>query len=185
MEIAKHIAKAKQNDQNSFTHLLDLYWNEVYYFILRRTENEADAEDITIQTFAKAFDQIQNYRDEYQFNTWLIAIAKNVHVDLLRKQRAAKNFETQTPDDGWDIIDSDPTAEDRLIIEQNLKHLLQCIKQLKPHYQEVIQLRYFQELSYQDIADQLGEPLTNVKVKLLRARKLLAEILQHSNRKQS
>lgn len=181
MEINDQIAKAKRGDQASFTHLLDAYWNEVYHFILRRTENEADAEDITIQTFAKAFDQIASYREEFQFNTWLIAIAKNVHIDLLRKQRAAKNFETQSPEEGWDIADSAPTAEDKLITEQNLNRLLQCIKQLKPHYQEVIHLRYFQELSYQDIADQLNEPLTNVKVKLLRARKLLAEILQRKS----
>jgi RNA polymerase sigma-70 factor (ECF subfamily) len=56
--------------------------------------------------------------------------------------------------------------------------LLQYIKELKPHYQEVIQLRYFQELSYQEIANQLDEPLSNVKVKILRAKKLLAEIIQ-------
>ena len=71
-----------------------------------------------------------------------------------------------------------PTAEDELITEQNLSQLLQFIKELKPHYQEVIQLRYFQEMSYQEIAEQLEEPLSNVKIKLLRAKKLLAEIIQ-------
>ena len=69
-------------------------------------------------------------------------------------------------------------AEDELITEQNLSQLLLYIKQLKPHYQEVIQLRYFQELTYQEISEQLGEPLNNVKIKLLRAKKLLAEIIQ-------
>jgi RNA polymerase sigma-70 factor (ECF subfamily) len=65
-----------------------------------------------------------------------------------------------------------------LITEQNLSRLLQFIKELKPHYQEVIQLRYFQEMSYQEIAEQLNEPLSNVKIKLLRAKKLLAEIIE-------
>ncbi len=69
--------------------------------------------------------------------------------------------------------------EDQLITQQNLSQLLQFIKQLKPHYQEVIQLRYFQELSYQEISEQLEEPLSNVKVKLLRAKKLLAEIIKN------
>jgi hypothetical protein len=55
---------------------------------------------------------------------------------------------------------------------------LQFIKELKPHYQEVIQLRYFQEMSYQEISEQLNEPLSNVKIKLLRAKKLLAEIIE-------
>ena len=78
----------------------------------------------------------------------------------------------------YNIADSSPSAEDELITEQNLSRLLQYIKELKPHYQEVIQLRYFQEMSYQEISEQLNEPLSNVKIKLLRAKKLLAEIIE-------
>jgi RNA polymerase sigma-70 factor (ECF subfamily) len=78
----------------------------------------------------------------------------------------------------YNVADSSPSAEDELITEQNLSRLLQFIKELKPHYQEVIQLRYFQEMSYQEISEQLNEPLSNVKIKLLRAKKLLAEIIE-------
>ena len=78
----------------------------------------------------------------------------------------------------YNIADTTPSAEDELITEQNLSQLLQYIKELKPHYQEVIQLRYFQEMSYQEIANKIDEPLSNVKIKLLRAKKLLAEIIQ-------
>lgn len=164
----------------AFTFLLDHYWNEVYGFMLRRTENETDAEDITIDTFSKAFDKIASYNPEYQFNTWLIAIAKNVHIDMLRKKRTSLFIEITDEEDeqAYNVADTAPTAEDELITEQNLSRLLQFIKELKPHYQEVIQLRYFQELSYQEIADKIGEPLSNVKIKLLRAKKLLAEIIE-------
>ena len=79
----------------------------------------------------------------------------------------------------YNIADTTPSAEDTLITEQNLSRLLQFVKELKPHYQEVIQLRYFQELSYQEIAIKIDEPLNNVKVKLLRAKKLLAEIIRN------
>ncbi len=79
----------------------------------------------------------------------------------------------------YNIADTTPSAEDELITEQNLSRLLQFIKELKPHYQEVIQLRYFQEMSYQEIANKIDEPLSNVKIKLLRAKKLLAEIIQN------
>ena len=65
----------------------------------------------------------------------------------------------------------------QLIIEQNLAQLLQYIKKLKPAYQEVIQMRYFQEMTYQEMAEQIDEPLNNIKIKLLRAKKLLAEII--------
>ena len=87
MEITLQIEKAKLGDQTAFTFLLDYYWNEVYGFMLVRTENETDAEDITIETFSKAFDKIASYNSEFQFNTWLIAIAKNVHIDLLKIYR--------------------------------------------------------------------------------------------------
>jgi len=177
--IQQHIEKAKKGDQVAFTFLLDFFWNEVYGFMLKRTENETDTEDIVIETFAKAFDRIATYNPEYAFNTWLIAIAKNVHIDLLRKKRSSLFVEITDEEDqqAYNVADSSPSPEDKIIKEQNLSSLLECIKKLKPQYQEVIQLRYFQELSYQEIADQLSEPLNNVKVKLLRAKKLLAEII--------
>jgi len=180
LEVIKYIEKAKKGDQVAFTYLLDHYWNEVYGFMLKRTENETDAEDITIETFSKAFDKIATYNPEYQFNTWLIAIAKNVHIDLLRKRKSSLFVEISDEDDqqAYNIADTSPSAEDELITEQNLSRLLQYIKELKPHYQEIIQLRYFQELSYQEISEHLNEPLSNVKIKLLRAKKLLAEIIQ-------
>lgn len=181
MEIIKNIEKAKIGDQVAFTFLLDFYWNEVYGFMLKRTENETDAEDITIETFSKAFDKLATYNPEFQFNTWLIAIAKNVHIDILRKKKSSLFVEITDEEDyqAYNIADTTPSAEDKLITEQNLSQLLQYIKELKPHYQEVIQLRYFQEMSYQEIANQLDEPLGNVKVKILRAKKLLAEIIQN------
>ena len=181
MEINKNIEKAKHGDQNAFTFLLDHYWNEVYGFMLKRTENETDAEDIAIETFSKAFDKIGTYNPEFQFNTWLIAIAKNVHIDLLRKKKSSLFIDITDHDEhaAYNVADTTPSAEDELIAKQNLSSLLQCIKQLKPRYQEVIQLRYFQELSYQEIADQLNEPLNNVKIKLLRAKKLLAAIIEN------
>ena len=180
MEINSYIEKAKKGDQVAFTYLLDYYWNEVYGFMLKRTENETDAEDIAIETFSKAFDKISTYNPEFQFNTWLIAIAKNVHIDLLRKKKTSLFVEITDEEDqqAYNVADSSPSAEDELITEQNLSQLLQYIKELKPHYQEVIQLRYFQEMSYQEIADDLGEPLNNIKIKLLRAKKLLAEIIE-------
>ena len=178
-QILQNIENAKKGDQVAFTFLLDSFWNEVYGFMLKRTENETDTEDIVIETFAKAFDRIATYNPEYGFNTWLIAIAKNVHIDLLRKKRSSLFIEITDEEDqqAYNVADSSPSPEDKIIKEQNLSSLLECIKKLKPQYQEVIQLRYFQELSYQEIADQLREPLNNVKVKLLRAKKLLAEII--------
>ena len=129
MEINSKIEKAKKGDQIAFTFLLDYFWNEVYGFMLKRTENETIAEDITIETFSKAFDKIATYNSEFQFNTWLIAIAKNVYIDLLRKKKTNLFIEITDAEDqqAYNIADPTPSAEDALIKEQNLSRLLLCI----------------------------------------------------------
>ncbi len=174
------IEKAKEGKQSAFNFLLNTFWNEVYGFQLKRTQNEYEAEDITIQTFSKAFDKLDTYKKEYKFNTWLIAISKNIHVDMLRKRASSIRSQMTVKDDEgvYKVPDENPTPEDALIKKQNLAQLLQYIKMLKPHYQEMINLRYFQEMSYKEMEESLNEPMNNVKVKLLRARRLLADIIQ-------
>ncbi len=176
------IAKAKSGSQIAFSTLLDTFWNDVYGFQLVRTKNENDAEDITIRTFSRAFDKIDSYDDQYEFKTWLITISKNLHVDLLRKRK--RNILEQSESGNNEalkrVLDDASSAEDNLIKEQNLATLLSHIKQLKPHYQQVINLRYFNEMSYAEIAKELGEPINNVKVKLLRAKKLLSEMIKNN-----
>ncbi|QRM88085.1 sigma-70 family RNA polymerase sigma factor [Lacinutrix sp. WUR7] len=180
MEIEEAIQRAKKNEQKAFNFLLNTFWDDVYGFQLKRIQNENDAEDVTIQTFSRAFDKIETYNTEYKFKTWLITISKNIHIDLLRKEKRSISADMSKDDENslFQILDETPSAEDKLITEQNLAKLLRDIKKLKPHYQEVINLRYFQELSYKEISTQLNEPINNVKVKLLRAKKLLAEIIQ-------
>ena len=178
-ELFKQIQKAKKGKQSAFKFLLDRFWNEVYGFQLKRVKNEYDAEDITIEAFSKAFDKIDTFNENYTFSTWLIAISKNIQIDKTRKKNASiYSYTTDTSEEHIQkIADDSPTPEDTLITEQNLAELLRFIKQLKPHYQEVINLRYFHEMSYNEISEALNEPLNNVKVRLLRARKLLAEII--------
>lgn len=172
------ILKAKEGNQIAFSRLLDMFWNDVYGFQLKRTENENDSEDITIQTFSKAFDKIHTYNNSYVFKTWLIAISKNIHIDLVRKRKKSLLDSRSNSEAISSALDVSPSMEDQLIQEQNLADLLRDIKKLKPHYQTVINLRYFNELSYADIATNLNEPINSVKVKLLRAKKLLSEIIK-------
>ncbi len=178
-ELQQTIALAKEGNQIAFSNLLDTYWNDVFRFQMARTKNEVDAEDITIQSFSKAFDNIDSYNDSYDFKNWLLAISKNLHVDLIRrrKKNILEGMENSS-EDAVKVLDETPTVEDMIITEQNLASLLSDIKKLKPDYQKVINLRYFNELTYNEIATSLNEPLGNVKVKLLRAKKLLAEIIR-------
>ena len=180
--ISKTIQNAKSGQQLAFSNLLDTFWNDVYSFQLLRTKNELEAEDITIETFSKAFDKINSYKEEFVFKTWLITISKNLHIDLLRKQKRSlenNTFSYQNTTGESEVLDSTPTAEDQLIQQQNLADLLTEIKKLKPAYQKVINLRYFNEMSYAEMALVLEEPVNNIKVKALRARKLLSELIRN------
>lgn len=179
-KLLEKIREAKDGSQSAFNYLLDRYWNDVYGFQLKKTRNEYESEDITIQTFSKAFNKIDTFDENYSFTTWLIAISKNIHIDQVRKKNSSITSRTSMQDEErvYEIVDETPGIEDKLIKEQNLEQLLADIKQLKPHYQEVINLRFFQEKSYKEIASSLDEPMNNVKVKLLRAKKLLAEIIE-------
>ena len=168
-DIEALITLAKTGKQSAYKKLLDEYWSYIYGFQLKRTSDEFLAEDITIQTFAKAFDKLSTYNSDYKFKTWLTTISKNIHVDIIRKENNA--------------VVTNTSAEDELIKEQNLSLLLQNIKKLKPDYQNIIMLRYFQELSYKEIAETIDEPINTIKVKLLRARKLLADIITSGTNK--
>ena len=178
--LLQKIQEAKKGSQSAFNYLLDKFWNDVYGFQLKKTQNEYEAEDITIQTFSKAFKRLDTFDENYSFSTWLIAISKNLHVDILRKKNSQLRMNTisEATEKVNTIVDETPSIEDKLITEQNLAQLLQDIKKLKPHYQEVLNLRFFQEKSYKEISESLGEPMNNVKVKLLRAKKLLSEIIE-------
>ena len=178
IDIADLIEKARKKDQKAFNTLLNTYWSDVYRFQFLKTENEDEAEDITIKTFAKAFDKINLYSDKYNFKTWLISISKNIFLDHVRKQRTETISINKKESEAFKISDESPSAEDQLIIEQNLIELRNYIKLLKPQHQEIINLRYFRELSYKEMADKLNEPINNIKVKLLRAKRLLASIIQ-------
>lgn len=175
------INKAKKGKDTAYTLLLNLFWKDVYRFLYRKTNDENEAEDLTIRTFAKAFDKIQTFDEKYEFKTWLISISNNLFIDQLRKRKTETISINKENSEVHKIKDEEPTPADKLIIEQNLAELLAYIKQLKPHYQEIINLRFFQEMSYKEMAKELNEPMSNIKVKLLRAKKLLAEIITTSN----
>jgi len=181
IDIPELIEKARKKDQKAFNTLLNTYWSDVYRFQFSKTEDEDEAEDITIKTFSKAFDKIHLYNERYNFKTWLISISKNIFLDHVRKQRTDTISINKKESEAYKIFDESPTAEDQLINDQHLVELLAYIKQLKPHYQEIINLRYFREMSYKEMAEDLNEPMSNIKVKLLRAKKLLANIIEKSS----
>jgi RNA polymerase sigma-70 factor (ECF subfamily) len=153
--------------------------------------NKSDAEDLTIEAFGKAFKNIHQYTPNYAFSTWLFKIATNNCIDFIRKRKANLVSIDHTTEDS-EGVSSSPAAslpsgtldpEETLIKEQNAKLIQSLVTKLKPRYRKLIELRYFKEFSYEEIADELELPLGTVKAQLFRARELLFEILMKSTQK--
>ncbi len=175
----KLIKAALKGDQSAYTQILNQYWDDVYRFQKSRINNQNDAEDITIQTFAKAFNNLKQYNPKYDFKNWLLMMSKQVYIDNQRKKK--HHFVSIKEDNEvFQLPDQKLSAEDQMILDQKLIQLKQAINKLKPAYRRVIELRFFHDLSYKEIAEQIGEPLNNVKIKLMRAKKLLSDIIAQS-----
>lgn len=180
--LERAIGDAKTGRQAAYSLLLNTYWTRIYGFLLKRTHDEYMAEEITIQTFSRAFDKLELYDDRYAFSTWLTTIAKNLHIDLLRNEKSAsQNYNPKEKEQRLEgVPDENPTAEEVLINEQDQTELLGHVKKLKAPYRDVIYQRYFEEQSYREIAESLNEPMNNIKIRLLRARRLLAQLIYSS-----
>lgn len=166
--------------------LMQYYREPLYLMLLKMTNNPIEADDLTIETFGKAFCSLHLYSPTHAFSTWLFSIASNKCIDHIRRKRmetvpltvlsSQENefYEYPLPSDL-------PSPEEEIITAQRVEMLHNVVNQLKPRYRKMIQMRYFDELSYEEIAQQMGIPMGTVKVQLLRARKLLAEILKNKN----
>ena len=177
--IRNQINLAKKNNQKAFSFLLNKFWDDVYNFQLKRINNEANAEDITIESFTRAFEKINTYNEKYLFKTWLITISKNLHIDQLRKNK--NSFNDLDSSIFHQIVETSPSPEDDLINEQKLNTLKKNIDKLKPVYRKAIKLRFCEELSYKEIAFKLDQPINNIKVRIMRAKRILATIIESND----
>lgn len=173
-ELLQLISEAKKGKQAAQTTLMNLFWDKIYFFILSKIKNETDAEDITIRTFTKVFQKLKLYNEDFDFITWVNAIAYNTMIDQIRK-KPELDISLDKELNSINLEAALPTPEQHLIIKQDNKKLMQAISNLPEIYQKVIELRYLEEKTYKDIAQELHLTMSNVKVRILRARKLLEE----------
>jgi RNA polymerase sigma factor (sigma-70 family) len=196
MEITSHLTEKAQRDyflvqrarehgdQHAFAELLNNYRDSLYFMMLKMTGNPTDADDLTIEAFGKAFHNLHQYAPDFAFSTWLFKIAANNCIDFLRKNKRilfADNFfdEDGAPNDTPSNIPFtglDP--EEKIIEKQKIQLMHEVVEKLKPHYRKMIELRYFKEWSYEEIAVELDLPLGTVKAQLFRAREFLFQILK-------
>lgn len=184
------VCRAREHgDQRAYADLMRMYKEPLYLMLLKMTNNPTEADDLTIEAFGKAFSSLHLYTPTHAFSTWLFSIASNNCVDYIRKKRLQTvyldDMRTCVGDEAYEypIPSGDDNPEEAIIQEQRIQMLREVVKQLKPRYRQLVELRYFEELSYDEIAKQLNLPLGTVKVQLFRARDLLYNIL--STRKES
>lgn len=171
--------------EKAFSDLMGYYWDTIYFMLLKMSGNREDAEDLTIETFGKAFANLAQYTPDYAFSTWLFRIASNHCIDFIRKRK--KNVLNNDGNEdlaNTDKVDKLPEAsagpDESLIRGQKVVIVRQVVDRLKPRYQRLVRLRYFEEKSYEEISQELNLPLGTVKAQLFRARDLLLQILKGS-----
>lgn len=184
------VKKAIENaDQKAYAELMSRYKDSIYFMLLKMVNNRDDADDLTIEAFGKAFKNIKQYTPDYAFSTWLFKIATNNCIDFIRKKRKQtfsidKGIET---DDGGelniDIKSNQLDPEENMMKKQKVMMMRDVVERLKPRYKKLVELRYFQERSYEEIADELNLPLGTVKAQLFRAREFLYQIMKNSEHK--
>lgn len=177
-------------DQRAYAELMRLYWNSVYEMLLKKTNDENLADDLTIEAFGKAFQNLHQYTFEFAFITWLNKIAANNFIDHQRKiKRRILSIDNTFEDNEGHVYCppgipcEQPDPEENFIRKQKASLMHEIVDRLKPHYRKLIELRYFSEYSYQEIAEELEMPVGTIKAQLFRARELLFSILRHSREK--
>jgi len=177
----------REKDQQAYATLMKRYKKAVYFMILKMIRDADDAEDLTMEAFAKAFRNLHKFKKDYTFSTWLFRIATNNTIDFIRKKKLkTMSLNNTMTDDGGnsvtiDIEDDENNPQDEFIKSQRKEMVRIFVSKLPAKYRKLVKLRYFDELSYDEIAAELGKPLGTVKAQLHRSRELLFEIAQGKN----
>ncbi|MGB0885769.1 MAG: RNA polymerase sigma factor [Chitinophagales bacterium] len=181
------ILRIKTNsDQKAYAILLNRYKNSLMFTVLKMINNRDDAEDITMQAFTKAFKNLESYNDQYAFSTWLFKIASNASIDFLRKRKlkttsldnTLNNEDSNSTTFSQNILDPELDPEEKYVLKQRNRLMQEVVESMNPKYKDLIKMRFFEELKYEEIAERLNIPLGTVKVRLSRAKGLLTQILQ-------
>ncbi|MFY0592441.1 RNA polymerase sigma factor [Roseivirga sp.] len=177
------LAVSGQNQQ-AFADLMQRYKKPVYHMILKMIRNVDDAEDLTIEAFAKAFKNLHKFKKDFTFSTWLFRIATNNTIDFIRKKRLdTMSLDTSYKDDNGDSVsidvqDKNLNPQEEAIKAQKIELVRMFVTKLPAKYQRLVKLRYFDELSYDEIAKELEAPLGTVKAQLHRARELMYDLVK-------
>ncbi|PCH68497.1 MAG: RNA polymerase subunit sigma-24 [Bacteroidales bacterium] len=181
------VLSAISGTQKAYEELFKRYKDAIFFMLLKMVNNKNDAEDLTFEAFGKAFRNIKQYSPKYAFSTWLFKIASNNCIDFLRKKKG-NTISIDGKDDSENersisLESNTLNPEQEFIKDQKAKIMRNEVGRLKERYRRLIELRYFEEFSYDEIAKELNLPIGTVKAQLFRARELLFNTLKDSEMK--
>jgi len=178
------VQAAIKGDQSAYAALMDRYRESIYYMMLKMVSNTDDADDLTIEAFGKAFNRLEQYSPNYAFSTWLYKIASNNCIDFIRKKRLkVTSMDSGRKTEDGEILYFDAKSDTRdpeetVMHKQKMLHMRDLVSKLKPRYRLLVEKRYFEELSYEEISKELNLPLGTVKAQLFRARDFLSTLIE-------
>ena len=185
MEIEKYIilsdaqlvVLALDGDSEAFETLLKRYREEIYALCIARTAgNKEDANDLVQETFVKVFINLEKYDPKYTFGQWIYTIARNTFIDYVRRRRDNLSIESLVSAPSL-APTADEEPDQRIINEQHGAQIERCMASLPDKYRQMAELRFVRELSYEEIASQMGLPIGTVKTQIHRARERLARLI--------
>ena len=175
---------ALKGDEKAFARLLSRYKDAIYFMLLKMVNNRSDAEDLTLEAFGKAFNNMHQYTPTFAFSTWLFKIASNNCIDFLRKKKgihiSIEGSEQSENGEQIKLKSKEFNPEEKLIRKQKAILLHKVVRRLKQRYRTLVELRYFREFSYEEISKELNLPLGTVKAQLFRARKMLFNMIENT-----
>jgi len=175
-ELVDTIAQIQNGSQKAQTKLINYFWDDVFSFILKKVQDRTIADELTVAVFAKILTKLNFYDENFQFKTWILTIAQNSVIDYWRKKSREEVF----TDDFKDVKNEfEKSPEELLISKQQQQHIVSTIASMDTQYRKIIELRFFEEKSIKEIAETLNISVANTKVRIMRAKKILAELLKN------
>ncbi len=183
-DLYNKVMLAREGNQKAMAFLLDRYRKSLMSMILKMVRNLDDAEDLTIEVFEKAFRNLHRFDAKFSFSTWLFKIGTNHTIDFLRQKKLKTYSIHSQVSDGKgetfsiDVASGDSNPQEELLRKQSHEQLREIVSHLPAMYQTLVRMKYFDELSLEEIQREIDIPMNTIKIRLFRARNLIMGILE-------
>ena len=169
--------QARRGDKAAFGKIIEAYQRPVYNLAYRMLSNSGEAEEAAQEAFIRAYTRLDSYNPNHKFSTWLLSITSNYCIDLIRKRRAVLLSIDEPLPPHPSLMSERASGPEPQIMQNEQEEMVQrLLAELAPEYREAVVLRYWYELSYDEIAEMMDTTVSAIKSRLFRARRQLAEV---------